>query len=389
MNTEHAPLAPSSAPQWAFCSGSVPANLNAPDIECERTRAGTASHWVGGEALNSWLKHRKQGVTDCTNWIGETAPNGVVVDEEMAEGAQQWVDDVLELSATYGAPHGLAVEQRVKMPNIHPLNWGTLDTRGWFPETNTLYAWEYKFGHREVPVFENYQLIDYVAGLIQEPMNAKTTVVLRVVQPFCYYARDQIREWKTSLGELTPYFNRLTDQAHEAMTTPTLTAGLHCRDCAAINRCPTARRAGYSVITYAGEAYDLETLRGSDLAVERDILRVGLTLVKARLEAVEDQIYASVKKGDHSSGLTVQSKEGRLKWDVPTGQAIALGWQFGADLSKPGAVTPLQAIKKIPKDLRPAFESVLRSSTSRPSSGLELVKLEDSRTARAFKPRSN
>ena len=388
MITEHAPLAPSSAPQWGHCSGSVMANLQAPDLASERTRDGTAAHWVGEQALNSWLKHGDEGVSDCTNWIGETAPNGVVIDDEMAEGAQYWVDDVMQVSAGYGAPHGIGVERRVNMPNIHPDNWGTLDTEAWFPEVNTLYVWDFKFGHREVVAFENYQLIDYVAGSIRNSMNSKTTVIMRVVQPFCYHAPEQIREWKVPLSALTPHFNKLTAQAYEAMTEPTMTAGLHCRDCAAISRCPTAKRAGYSVITYAGEPYDIDTMTGADLAAERGILRTGMAVIKARLEAVDDQLFVSIKNGDKSSGLTVQSKQGRLKWDVSPPQAIALAGQFGADISKPSVITPTQAIKKVSKELRPGFETVLQTSTSRPSTGLELVKIEDSRAARAFKNRS-
>ena len=376
----HAPLAPSSAPVWGHCPGSVVANLQAPDVFSERAREGEASHWVGAECLN-------KPNSACIAWLGKTAPNGVVIDEEMAEGAQAWVNDVLSTSAKHGAPHGLLVEHRVTMPNIHPDNWGTLDSAIWLPECNTLYIWDYKYGHREVDVFENLQLIDYVAGLIGElGLTGETRVIMRVVQPFCYHAVGTVREWSVTVLDLIPYLNQLTEAANQARTTPTMTAGRHCRDCYAVARCATARRATYSVITYAGEPYDINTLDGPDLAIERRVLANGLLIVKARLEALEDTLHAQIAKGNHTSGLTLQTTTGRLKWTVPAEQAIALALQFGIDISKPTAMTPTQAVNRVNSDMRPIFKTTIENATTRPSTGMKLIPIENSRSAYAFKP---
>ena len=84
----HAPLAPSAAPQWAHCSGSVMANAHAADSEAPRTRAGSASHWVVAECLDLW-KRPEGSTTVASDWLGATCPeNGVVIDTEMTEGAQ-------------------------------------------------------------------------------------------------------------------------------------------------------------------------------------------------------------------------------------------------------------------------------------------------------------
>lgn len=390
MNTDHAILAPSSANRWGFCSGSVMASVNAPDSASQRTREGTAAHWVGEQVLKLTAGTRKHFIPDtCAGFIGVTAPNGVVVDEEIAEGAQEWVDDVMEVSAEHGAPHGFMIEHRVEMPNIHPDNWGTLDTALWFPEVNTLYMWDYKHGHGEVRARENLQLIDYTAGLIVPlGLNAETRVVMRIVQPFCFKTSGPVDEWVTTVGELTPFFNQLTEQAHKALTNPTMTAGAHCRYCPAIARCETAKRAAYGVITYSDEPYEIATMTGADLAAERHILRTGHIIIKARLEAIEDQLRAGISNGDKSSCLTLQGKQGRLGWDIPVPDALAMGVQFGADFSKSAIITPTQAIKKVPSELRSAFKNVMTGITKRPSSGLELVPVAESRAAHAFKTRS-
>lgn len=384
MITEHAILAPSSAPQWAYCSGSVVANQNAPDVTSERTEAGTASHWVAEQALAPLYAGRP--AIQCFSFVAKTAPNGVVIDEEMAEGAQAYVDAV---SDTVGRNPGcpMLIEQRVNMPHIHPENWGTPDFALWNKPADTLFIDDYKYGHREVEATLNMQLINYTAGLMQlcDGVNTSTKVVMRVIQPFCYHAPEPIRTWTTTVADLQFWFRQLTEKANQALSpNPTMTAGLHCRDCAAVARCRTAKRAGYSVITYANEPYEINSLTGADLAAERNILDVGLRLVKARLAAVEDQLHAAVASGDTSSGLTIQAGQGRLKWTAPTDTVLALGQQFGADLKARKPITPTQAIAAVPKPMQGAFTSVIQSITKRPPTGLKLVPVEDSRTARAF-----
>lgn len=387
MITEHAPLAPSSAPQWGKCSGSVVANRDAPDISCERTEGGTASHWVAEQLFAA------RGTPDDIppEWyVGRVAPNGVVIDEEMIEGAVAYYDDVIRIFNEVADPAGeqLFIEKRVHMPHIHPDNWGTLDAALWVPTADTLYLWDYKFGHREVDAALNLQLIDYTAGIMQECslMNTSTTVVMRVVQPFCYHAPEPIREWVTTVAYLQSWFRVLNEKAKQALgPNPLMSSGTHCRDCAAVARCRTAKRTGYSVIQYANEPYEINSLDGADLAAERHILSVGLQVVKARLEAVEDQLHLSIVSGDISSGLTIKAGQGRLGWSAPVPVVLALGEQFGADLSKSAVVTPTQAVKLVPSKMRSAFRQATPSITSRPSTGLKLIPADDSVAARAFK----
>jgi hypothetical protein len=385
--TEHAPLAPSSAPQWGKCSGSVVANRDAPDRSCERTEGGTASHWVAEELFEAG--HSGAGVLPET-WLGSVAPNGVVIDEEMIEGAAMYYDDVIRILNEVEDPAGeqLFIEKRVHMPHIHPDNWGTLDSALWVPTVDTLYLWDYKFGHREVDAVLNLQLIDYVAGIMQECplMNTSTKVVMRVVQPFCYHAPEPIREWVTTVKDLQFWWRKLAEKAKQAMgDNPLMASGVHCRDCAAVARCRTARRTGYSVIQYANEPYEINALDGGDLAAERHILDTGLRIVKARLEAIDDQLFANIASGDISSGLTIKAGQGRLGWSAPAPVVLALGAQFGADLSKDAVVTPTQAVKLVPSEMRSAFRQATPSITSRPSTGLKLIPADDSVAARAFK----
>lgn len=389
MGGQHAPLASSSAPQWGNCSGSVMANMHAPNLDSEESLKGTAVHWVGAECLVAWQK-QGGGCPSCFDWVGRQSPDGVVIDDEMAEGAQIFVDDVLQVAQEHGAIRNMLIEHRVQMPRIHLQNWGTLDCCIPLMNKGIIYLWDYKNGHRENHAKHNLQLIDYLEGISNE-LNIDGTadqhirVIFRIVQPFCYKTRGPIDEWSCMLSDLRPYINQLHDKAHEALTNPTLSTGEWCRDCKAIRTCSAARRASYNLIDYVNEPYEMDTMDGATLATERRIIQGGLVAAKARLEAIEDDLKHRVNNGATDTGLALQATSGNLAWSIPPEQAVALASQFQGDITKNGVVTPTQAKTKVPRELRSQFEQVLKTVTRRPSGGLKLIDADDTIGARAFK----
>lgn len=387
----HAPLAPSSAPQWGNCSGSVAAQANTPNRETQETREGTAAHWVMSETL---LNHRdnRDGPLQCAGYLGAVDPAGVMIDDKMVEGAQVMIDDVLEVAHRFDALPYLLIEHRVSMPKIHPQNWGTLDVALYLPDRKLLFIWDYKHGHRETGP-GSLQFVDYLQGLCEKylidgELDQQTRYVARVVQPYCYYASGPVREQTGFLSELRPQWNRLAMKAHEAFSNPTLSTGLWCRDCSAVGPCSAARRAGYNFIDMVNEPYEMDQMRGADLAVERVILSDGLAVAKARLEAIEDELHHRVTAGETDSGLTVETSAGRLNWTVAPAQARALAAQFGVDASKDAALTPAQTLAAAPAAVRPMLKQVMKTMTGRNPGKLKLVPADASRTARAFQKRN-
>lgn len=376
------------------------ANMQAPDIEHPRTRGGTASHWVASECLERW-RSPAGGVCFANDWLGAEAPNGVIIDEEMAEGAQVFIDNAIAIANEHGALRSMLIEHRVHMPHIHPQNWGTLDLciplLQWEKVNGNvdrctggvIYMVDYKFGHRENKAFANLQLIDYLAGICNEYQidggaEQFVEVVFQIVQPFCYQAKNQIDEWRTTVADLRGYVNQLTAKAQEAFSTPTFSSGPHCRDCKSIVRCETARKSHYSLIDYTNEPCVIDNMNGRDLAVELGILKQGETTLKARKEAIEEELKHRIGKGESDSGLALENGEGRLAWTIPTPQALAFVAQLGIDATKADILTPTQTIAKASKDMKPIVEKALKTVTKRPSTGLKLIKAADSRTARAF-----
>jgi hypothetical protein len=371
-----------------------------PDLDTQASREGDAAHWVVANslehvALNS-LGDLPPDFMD--EGVGQTAPNGIIVDQEIVDSATVMVDDVLSVCQFYNVhPRELKIEYRVHTPTIHADNWGTLDValdlrhqlRG-----GKLYLWDFKHGHGQVNAKHNLQSINYLEGLRHEWsidgwQDQGLIVHSRIVQPRCFREIGPVDEWICNFADIRPFVNVLHSQALEADQNPQMCAGKHCRYCPARIRCPANRQANYALIDWVKLPYEIETMGGPDLAFERQIIEDGLVLMKSRLEAIDDDLGQRIRDGATDTGFVLQAGQGREKYTVPAGQAISLAAQFGFDISKLGVLTPTQSVAKAPKAIRSFFKQAMKKITTRNSTGLQLVPASESKTARAFQPRGN
>lgn len=366
---EHSPLAPSSAYRWVFCEGSVQLEALYPEQEEDPSAAeGTAAHFAGSEQL---LGRDVQ--------VGQLAPNGVVLTDEMFDGAQLWVDDVFE---TCGSSHTLAelqVEQRVYMPRIHEKAYGTPDTWLYVPSRGTVYVWDFKFGHGVVEQFENWQLIAYVCGIldllgIDGRNDQELWCELRVVQPRAYHREGRVRTWRVRASDLRGYFNRLNLAAHAAMQHGARTVtGSYCLHCQAAANCPTLRKA----ITHAADwlgGSSPEELPVAAAAYELDLLEHVATLVKARKQGRAADVESRLRRGEVVPGWCLESTTGAPAWiEGEQESVLIMGDLYELDLRKPAApITPTQAIKEAKK--KGVDASVISVYSEKPKGALKLTR---------------
>ena len=407
----HATLSASSAPIWGHCTGSVLAQRDIPNPETDASREGTATHWVAETVLRhardnvAWVvrqgdafvvRHARDNVgprMTCEMLLGERAPNGVLIDDKMVEGAQLFVDDVLSISDAHNATARLLIEQRVDATTIHPTDcWGTLDAALVLPEKRLIVLWDYKNGHRRIKAFDNDQLIVYLRGLDEKykVTDQNLSVEVRIVQPFSYDGDGPIDVWRLDqLGLIRAPINRLHHAAHEALSpSPKLTTGNWCRDCRALFTCEAARGKEYLLFDYAGLPYRMDRMTGAELATERQILLDGIPVATRRLEAIEAELAHRLQRGEAGTGLVLESRPGNKAWTVPDEQVIALMGQLGIDASKLKALTPVQTLAKAPKDQKSMVEQIIDTVTARPAGSLKLKPASESKVARAFKPRT-
>lgn len=368
--SDHSRLSPSGASRWVKCPGAVIMGEQFPEPKDRRNEAaeeGTASHWVGSEVLEG----------KPTPQVGQTAPNGIVIDLEMIEGAMVYVDAVRQVAG--GAP--LQVESRLNAAYVHPECWGTTDC--WFdlPGKREIHVWDYKYGFGVVDPFENWQLICYAAGVIEKSsVTIDTDLVLHIVQPRPFHVMGPHRTWRVKASALNEYFIKLSTAANQALgLNPPTVSGEQCKYCNARHACPAAQRAGMFSLEYSGLAV-AELLSPEALAMELRTMQRAANAIQYRLTGLQAQAESCIKAGGLVPGWALQQGQGRAAWTKPADEIFALGDMMGIDLrADPAAVTPAVARKRgIDADLLKAYSAAA-------DSGVKLVQTTDSLASRVFR----
>lgn len=376
-------LRPSGAARWAICAASVQMQEQFPETEeSDSAREGTACHYVAEQVLRSYVSGNLQL---CSDFIDVIAPNGVVIDEAMVEGADLYVMDVLHVCQESGLLQKLQIEQTMQIPRIHASeNGGTPDTWVFNPSNLTLDLWDLKYGHGIVEAFECWQEIDYVVGVLDllQLDDRYITVNMHIVQPRGYHPKGSIRTWTVKGSDLRPYGNTLHHQGALALQpNPPAQTGKQCKNCTALHCCQHAHHAALNAIDVGG-SMSVELIPADQLKLHREILKRSSEAIDFRLTSINSQIEALIKQGKSVAGLALDNPLGNLKWKRSDKEIIALGKIMSTkekpvNLSKPGVITPTQAKKLIDG-------SVISVYADRPKGKTKIVDSLDTKAASVF-----
>lgn len=356
--SEHAKLSPSGAGIWGFCSGTRAASSRFSDQETEANRIGTAAHEVGALCLEHGLEPEL--------FIGQAMSNGIVVDREMVDCVQIYVDNVRSASMD---KRDVLIERRTYMPQIHQSVWGTLDAAYLDYDANRIYLWDYKHGHRHVKAEANLQMICYALGLINHyNITHDIEFVFRIVQPRSYSGNGPVESWVVRSSDLVPYIEQLRVKAHEALEgTPTLTTGSHCRYCPAIGVCSAARQASYNIMDFVNEAYALDEMDDADVGLEYELMERAIKVMQARRDALSDELTFRVENGSNSTGYSLVSKAGKWEW-LDDDDALWVASEFGVDAKVESVRTVAQVRSELSAAKRKEFDE-LRSFYAQQKTG--------------------
>lgn len=381
------PLAIHDANLWMNCTGSVALSKKFPAIESgdgvsEARLEGRAFH----EVAQSLLELAKNpNITLVKLEPGTMSKDGIVITDEIYDAAVEYATDVIDYCIEHDVLKHLHIEEFVDTEHLSDDTYGYVDAWVFNPKTMTLTVWEGKFGHRFVEVFENWQLIIYVSGILEQmAVNGRTDqkikVDMRVIQPRCFTCQGTVRSWECLACDLRAHVNTVIANAYQAREGGVCKVGAWCHDCSGRYGCSTLQQVNYKGMDYQKSAEGV-SLHGSDLALELRLLNRAEVALKARKSGLEEQGLAEFRNGQPLPGFTTQQGYGRKRWkkDTPHEEVIAMGDLMEIDLRKPVELdTPTQALKK------GIDESVIIEYSETPKTKIKLVEDDGSKARQVF-----
>lgn len=381
----HSILPPSSADMWVHCDGWVTMSQSFPEVDdTEAARQGTAAHEVAAQFIESFARGGTYNPKS-----GDVTSNGVTIDDEMLDACELYAEDVRSVmmkTRVFGGPY-LGIEQSLTMPDIHGMSFGTSDCFIYDCENKTMYVWDFKFGFDPVEVFENWQLVNYSAGVLnwlreRTPLitesNLDMKIIFRIAQPRSFHRDGPIREWATTLGDLWGMYDQLSVAASANISGggPT-SSGAHCKYCPARHGCQSAMTAGARLFEVASQALPLD-ISNDAMATQLTIVKRAVKHLESIEKALEQQVEHVVRSGKNVPGFRVAEKQGRTSWAVPAEEVHALGDMLGIDLRKLDSVTPRQAVKL------GIDEAVIMAYSHKTTTGVEVIPDSGSKARHIF-----
>ena len=310
-----------------------------------------------------------------------TAPRDGISDE-MHEAVSVYVDDVQDImrETKVFTPK---IEQKIIASSIHELLWGRSDCWLYDYVNRVLYVWDYKHGHSLVEIFENWQFICYIAGIMQELgmdgcKDQDLIIKARVVQPRGFHRDGMIREWVVKASDLRGYFNILVDAATKALGPKAeCVTGPHCKNCNVMHACEAATGAGYNFIDATSIAMPID-LTPYQMGAQLRMINRAMTHLKSLKTSLETQVDHVARSGVPVLGFMVESTVSRLNWDKPFSEVKTLGEMYEKKFTKDELITPTQAIKL------GVDESVIKAYSSTTVTGRRVVEDKNNKAKQVF-----
>lgn len=367
-------LRPSGAATWVVCFGYVAMRAAYPEqpeeADHEVREDGTAAHWLASEIWEGRYPA-----------VDSYSPNHRVLDDFMFDAVDEY-HNVLR-SWPVGEVY---VERSVDCSVIYAGMKGTPDAWAYDPVTRTLYIADFKYGFRFVEVWENWQLICYVAALIallfpnDAGLHDQTiTVEMVIVQPRSNHRDGPIRKWRVKASDLRAYINKLIHAAEMAMRPdPQCTPNPGCGDCAGRHACMALQNSALAALetSYSGLPLELSAAAAGD---ELRRLKEAEKRIEARITGLEAQVESMIRKGTVVPHWSLVPTFARESWiEGAESQVMTLATYYNASVVKPPKLaTPNQVRKLLPASLVAPF-------VHKPSTGVKLAKQDPYEAKKKF-----
>lgn len=394
---EHSQWSASATERLWQCSGSLALTDGLPETTSEAADWGTACHQLAEKCL------RGNGPAD--RHIGTTEKgksHSCVVDEEMAETAQTYVDYVTSVAES-DPDAQMWIEQHFTLASLNPPfeAGGTADAVIYLPRIRTLEVVDLKGGRGHVvEVIGNPQGRTYALGAMLAHQGLDVDHIrVTIVQPRAPHKDGRTRSETFHISELVEWTADLVKamhRSHDALlaataimsTTPDkdpawaahfLKAGDHCKFCRAKAFCPAIESKAMATV---GAWFDdlgtprVPTVRPDDDPVERGRKLDLLDMMEGWISAYREDEHRRAEMGDPAANYVLVDAEGREKWNDGV-EAAVLDAVKAAKLPEAKYLNPgkLRTPKQIRKELGPKADLVAGLSST-PKTGHNLVRAD-------------
>lgn len=363
---------PSKAHLWTKCalSGSVLAGRaggyvspHVPDAdETESRQEANAAYWLAGE----WLAGRIGGKDFELEAIGLVAPNDWVVDAEMAQHVEAYVEYV----RGYGGE--LFVGDRAI--SVGPRIVGRLDNAAVVISASMIRVFMLKYGWRLHEAEGNAELLCYGIGM-HKPGYA---LELHIYQPRPYHPEGIARSWLIEARNVEREAIWLDQQAHAAegaYAVPVGNPGEHCRDCPGKASCQALAANAYAAYEIIRDTR-LGKMDTTQLAAELEFLERAEEIIKHRKAGVEAEAEGRITGGEFVAGWELADRKGHRKWSVPMAQVHLMT-----------GIVPYKQADMTPAELERAGanKDIVKQITHTPTIGRKLARASAKTFERMFK----
>jgi len=364
MTTKHAKLGASSSERWINCPASVRMCENLPNTSSTFAAEGTAAH----ELSEKCFVRRAPAIY----FLGQNI-NGFIVDEDMAQNVQNYVDYVRSIDGS------LLIEQRVDFSRWVHEGFGTADAIVIDESNKTIHVIDLKYG-KGVPVYARHNTQAQLYALGAYDLFAHIYDVEYIKMHIHQPRINNVTSWEITVDELLTFGDevKLRAEATLDVNAPFNPTEKGCMWCAAKPTCAALAQKTFEVVTADFKITSEPQLLTVEILTPEQIAQIlpNLPLIESWIKSVKEYAY-ELANADQLKGYKLVAGRNSRKWNADDDTIKSALTAMNINPIKSELISVAQAEKLISKEDKPMFSNLYATLSGSPT----LATIDDKRPA--------